>query len=141
VAEVVVGRSNAEVARLRRRLVRTVANHLVAIFRKLGVGSRSELVARIAAEEIDSARYDSAALRDEMTRDNRARVRQYPVVNEIPSIPDRAPARGSRSLRLRPPSSAGSRPATRHISSREGIVIFQNTLHLYQCSNNREEST
>jgi DNA-binding CsgD family transcriptional regulator len=65
VADVVFGCSNAEVARLRRRSIRTVANHLAAIFRKLGVGSRGELVARIAAEEIKHARYDPAALRDE----------------------------------------------------------------------------
>jgi len=39
------GMSNAEIARRRGRAVRTVANQVAAIFRKLGVGSRSELAA------------------------------------------------------------------------------------------------
>ena len=55
VAGVVAGRSNTELARRRRRSVRTVANHLAAIFRKLGVGSRGELIARISVENLGTA--------------------------------------------------------------------------------------
>ncbi len=39
------GKSNAVIARLRRTSVRTVANQVASIFRKLGVSSRSELAA------------------------------------------------------------------------------------------------
>lgn len=42
--DVAAGRSNAEIAQRRGRSVRTVANQLAALYRKLGVGSRSELV-------------------------------------------------------------------------------------------------
>jgi len=40
------GHSNAEIARRRRRSVRTVAHQVDAIFRRLGVHSRQELMAR-----------------------------------------------------------------------------------------------
>lgn len=42
------GRSNAEIAASRGRSVRTVANQVAALFRKVGVGSRLELHARAA---------------------------------------------------------------------------------------------
>lgn len=45
---VLLGRSNAEIARDRGRSARTVANQLAAIYRKLGVRSRAELAARLA---------------------------------------------------------------------------------------------
>jgi DNA-binding NarL/FixJ family response regulator len=41
---VVEGRSNAEIAATRRTSVRTVANQIVATYRKLGVRSRAELI-------------------------------------------------------------------------------------------------
>lgn len=40
------GLSNADIAKRRGTSARTVANQLAAMFKKLGVGSRSELVAR-----------------------------------------------------------------------------------------------
>ena len=48
VALVVSGCSNAEVAARRRTSAHTVANQMAAIFRKLGVGSRRELLGRVA---------------------------------------------------------------------------------------------
>lgn len=48
VEDVVHGHSNAEIARRRGCSPRTIANHLAAAFRKLGVGSRFELVARLS---------------------------------------------------------------------------------------------
>lgn len=44
------GLSNREIARTRRVSPRTVANQLASAFRKLQVGSRAELVARLSAE-------------------------------------------------------------------------------------------
>src|SRR5262245_23324332 len=41
---VAMGYSNAEIGRARGASARTVANQLAAIFRKLGVGSRVELI-------------------------------------------------------------------------------------------------
>jgi DNA-binding NarL/FixJ family response regulator len=41
------GESNAEIARHRRTSPRTVANQVAALFQKLGVSSRRELVARM----------------------------------------------------------------------------------------------
>lgn len=41
------GMSNAAIARKRNRAVRTIANQVASIFRKLGVGSRAELAARL----------------------------------------------------------------------------------------------
>ncbi len=42
---ILAGRSNSEIAALRRCSTRTVANQVASLFRKLGVGSRLELVA------------------------------------------------------------------------------------------------
>jgi len=42
------GMSTAEIARIRRRSVHTVAHQVDAIFRRLGVGSRLELFALVA---------------------------------------------------------------------------------------------
>ncbi|MBI5489161.1 MAG: helix-turn-helix transcriptional regulator [Deltaproteobacteria bacterium] len=42
---VVAGRSNREIAEARGTSVHTVANQLAAVYRKLGIGSRAELVA------------------------------------------------------------------------------------------------
>jgi DNA-binding CsgD family transcriptional regulator len=47
VAGVLQGRSNADIARERGTSLRTVAVPLQSIFRKLGVGSRTELVAAL----------------------------------------------------------------------------------------------
>jgi DNA-binding CsgD family transcriptional regulator len=41
------GHSNAAIARARRVHVRTIANQLVSIYRKLGIASRNELAARL----------------------------------------------------------------------------------------------
>ncbi len=46
-ADVIAGLSNVAIARRRRRSPRTVANQLASIYRKLGVGSRAELAARL----------------------------------------------------------------------------------------------
>jgi DNA-binding CsgD family transcriptional regulator len=43
------GLTNRDIARLRRVSTRTVANQLASVFRKMGVGSRRELVARMGA--------------------------------------------------------------------------------------------
>jgi len=43
---IVKGMSNEEIARMRRTSNRTVAKQVASIFKKLGVGSRRELVAR-----------------------------------------------------------------------------------------------
>jgi DNA-binding NarL/FixJ family response regulator len=45
VAALLSGLSNAEIARARRRSVRTIGNQVASIFRKLGVASRAELLA------------------------------------------------------------------------------------------------
>jgi DNA-binding CsgD family transcriptional regulator len=45
---ILAGLSNAEIARIRRRSVHTVAHQVDAIFRRLGVGSRLELFALVA---------------------------------------------------------------------------------------------
>ena len=50
-ALVLEGRSSREIAALRATSVRTVANQLAAIYRKLGVSSRAELAARLRSEE------------------------------------------------------------------------------------------
>jgi DNA-binding CsgD family transcriptional regulator len=42
------GRSNAQIAAARRSSVRTVANQVASVFRKLGVRSRSEAMAALA---------------------------------------------------------------------------------------------
>src|SRR6185295_2705568 len=48
-ALLLAGGSNAEIAQARRTSVHTVANQLAAIFRKLDVRSRFELIARLRA--------------------------------------------------------------------------------------------
>jgi DNA-binding NarL/FixJ family response regulator len=50
VTGVLNGRTNAAIAMTRRTSCRTVANQLAAIYRKLGVSSRWELAARVAAK-------------------------------------------------------------------------------------------
>lgn len=45
---VLEGMSNQEIAKARRRAVRTIANQVASIFRKLGIGSRCELYALAA---------------------------------------------------------------------------------------------
>ena len=45
---VVAGRSNVEIARARGRAPSTIQNQLSAIYRKLGVASRAELMARVS---------------------------------------------------------------------------------------------
>ena len=47
VRRLLAGRSNEAIAAARRTSVRTVANQVAAIFRKLGVASRSELIAKL----------------------------------------------------------------------------------------------
>jgi DNA-binding NarL/FixJ family response regulator len=43
------GRSNRDIALARGRAVSTVAKQIAALYRKLGVGSRAELAARVLA--------------------------------------------------------------------------------------------
>jgi DNA-binding CsgD family transcriptional regulator len=50
---ILAGRSNAEIARLRGTSVRTVANQVANLFRKLGVSSRLELL--VKASLLDAA--------------------------------------------------------------------------------------
>jgi DNA-binding CsgD family transcriptional regulator len=50
------GESNAEVARSRGTSVRTVANQMASAFRKLGIGSRGELIGRFARATAPVAR-------------------------------------------------------------------------------------
>jgi DNA-binding CsgD family transcriptional regulator len=47
VRHILAGRSNSEIAALRRCSARTVANQIASLFRKLGVRSRLELVALV----------------------------------------------------------------------------------------------
>jgi DNA-binding NarL/FixJ family response regulator len=47
VRDIVGGRSNVEIAQSRQRSVHTVANHVSTILRKLSLGSRRELAARL----------------------------------------------------------------------------------------------
>jgi DNA-binding CsgD family transcriptional regulator len=49
VQRALAGASNAEIARARRTSVRTIANQLSSAYRRLGVKSRRELAARLAA--------------------------------------------------------------------------------------------
>ena len=58
------GASNAEIARGRGRSVRTVANQFASLFRKLRVGSRSELYARAAQWRAGATATDTAARKD-----------------------------------------------------------------------------
>lgn len=54
VALLLEGRSNADIARTRGTSARTVANQIQSVFRKLGVGSRAELVATSAMWRADA---------------------------------------------------------------------------------------
>jgi len=47
-ADAIAGLSNAAIGKKRKRSPRTVANQLASLYRKLGVGSRAELVALLA---------------------------------------------------------------------------------------------
>lgn len=54
VLAVLAGRSNLEIAKARGTSIKTVANQLQAVYRKLGVGSRDELAARlVGAHPVD----------------------------------------------------------------------------------------
>ncbi|MBL8954105.1 MAG: response regulator transcription factor [Myxococcaceae bacterium] len=46
VALLLEGKTNPQIARARKTSVRTVANQVASIFKKLSVGSRAELIAR-----------------------------------------------------------------------------------------------
>lgn len=48
------GRSNHEIATMRGCSYRTIANQLASIYRKLGVTSRTELIARLGARDAGS---------------------------------------------------------------------------------------
>jgi len=61
---VAAGMSNGEIARARKTSVRTIANQIASLFRKLRVGSRHELVAALTAWEMSG---------DEPPRSSRAR--------------------------------------------------------------------
>jgi DNA-binding CsgD family transcriptional regulator len=50
VQRIVRGETNAEIARARRTSLRTVANQVAAVFEKLDVSSRRELVAKLHAK-------------------------------------------------------------------------------------------
>ena len=52
VQQLLAGSSNAQIATSRRRSVRTVANQIASIYRKLGVASRSDLAARSFVEPV-----------------------------------------------------------------------------------------
>ncbi len=54
VALVLEGYSNAEIARIRGRALSTVQNQLSGLYRRLGVGSRGELIARALASRAAS---------------------------------------------------------------------------------------
>lgn len=49
------GLSNEEIAAARGRSARTVANQLAAVYRKLGVFSRTELLARLTGSDLAGA--------------------------------------------------------------------------------------
>ena len=51
--DVVRGFSNRQIAKRRRRSERTIANQLASAFRKLGVSSRADLVARFARTDAE----------------------------------------------------------------------------------------
>lgn len=50
IERIAAGDSNREIARARGTSARTVANQIAAIFAKLGVASRAELVARLRGD-------------------------------------------------------------------------------------------
>jgi DNA-binding CsgD family transcriptional regulator len=53
VALLLEGYANAEIATRRRASVHTIANQVASIFRKLGVGSRHELAARLVSDRTE----------------------------------------------------------------------------------------
>jgi DNA-binding NarL/FixJ family response regulator len=53
--ELVAGRSNAEIAKLRSTSARTIANQVAALLRKLGATSRYELIQRFGGGDGDGA--------------------------------------------------------------------------------------
>ncbi|MCZ7680271.1 MAG: helix-turn-helix transcriptional regulator [Sandaracinaceae bacterium] len=48
---ILLGRSNAQIATARHTAPRTVANQVASIFKKLGVASRAELLARLLGDQ------------------------------------------------------------------------------------------
>jgi DNA-binding CsgD family transcriptional regulator len=60
VALIAEGRTYAEVARERGASVRTVANQLSSVYRKLGISGRLELLCFLAAEADLSQRHEAA---------------------------------------------------------------------------------
>jgi len=54
-AHVIAGASNAEIARARDSAVRTIANQVVSILRKLNASSRFELIRRYGSPRADRA--------------------------------------------------------------------------------------
>jgi len=64
VAGLLGGHSYSQIAAVRGRSLRTVANQAASAYRKLGVGSRLELVARFAAQRSPSLRKSAAAKRE-----------------------------------------------------------------------------
>lgn len=54
VALLLAGKSNAEIAKARGVALRTIANQVASILRKMRVGSRSALLARLSRSEGDS---------------------------------------------------------------------------------------
>jgi DNA-binding CsgD family transcriptional regulator len=51
VAEIMQGKSNATIARARGVAVRTIANQVASILKKLGVGSRAALIAHLTRND------------------------------------------------------------------------------------------
>jgi len=49
---IVRGRSNAEIARARGTSVRTVANQVASLMRRIGAGSRADVAARLATTDL-----------------------------------------------------------------------------------------
>ena len=64
VAGLLEGRSYSQIAAARGRSLRTVANQVASAYRKLGVGSRLELVARFAAQRSPSLRKSAPAKKE-----------------------------------------------------------------------------
>jgi DNA-binding CsgD family transcriptional regulator len=55
VEDLLLGLSNAQIARRRRRSERTVANQVAAVLRKMGAGSRGELLAALSGPAAEGA--------------------------------------------------------------------------------------
>lgn len=56
-ARVVAGDSNAAIAQARETSVRTVANQVASLLRKLGAGSRYDLIRRVGAQASAGSRH------------------------------------------------------------------------------------